>query len=387
MIGTRREFLAATFGSSRLLASAPFTRVRGGQTVPATAGRLLGTLNLGGRSGSAVPFETLIGTGLDARLVCDLSTLTPDTLVTSNEHFFVRTASPRVLPPADRWEIQIAGGTRAPQTFSLATLRDLVRPAGTHLLECSGNSDPSNYGLMSAARWDGIPVGALLDRVRASASQTHVLVAGVDDPATSRTSTPGASWIFSRDDLDRAGAFLATAMNGTPLPRDHGLPVRLVVPGWYGCACIKWVNRLDLVSRDAAATSQMREFAARTHQEGVPTLVRDFAPAIIDHAAVPVRVEKWVVGGRLTYRIIGIIWGGARPTNALSIRFRYNEAFIPVDDCPLPRSTTTWSLWSHAWRPDAPGRYQIVLRVNDPSLRTRRLDLYFYTREVDIEEV
>ena len=89
----------------------------------------------------------------------------------------------------------------------------------------------------------------------------------------------------------------------------------------------------------------------------------------------------------LAYRIIGIIWGGSKPTNALSIRFRSGQPWTPVDDCPLPASTLTWSLWSHTWRPEAPGRYQIVLRVDDPAIRTRRLDIFFYVREVDIDEV
>ena len=122
-------------------------------------------------------------------------------------------------------------------------------------------------------------------------------------------------------------------MNGAPLTRDHGFPVRLIVPGWYGCSCIKWVDRIDLVPDDAPATTQMQEFAARTHQDiataagrRTPPLARDFIPAVIDTAAMPVRVEKWIVDGRLAYRITGIIWGGSKPTNALSIRFKASAA-------------------------------------------------------------
>jgi hypothetical protein len=100
-----------------------------------------------------------------------------------------------------------------------------------------------------------------------------------------------------------------------------------------------------------------------------------------------VRVEKWIRGGRVEYRITGIIWGGAAPVNALSIRFRANQPWARVDDCPLPASTLTWSLWTHTWRPDAPGRYQIVCRIDDPSIRTRRLDLFFYVREIVIDDV
>ena len=102
---------------------------------------------------------------------------------------------------------------------------------------------------------------------------------------------------------------------------------------------------------------------------------------------MPVRVEKWTESGRPFYRIVGIIWGGSKPTNALSIRFRSSGAWTRVDDCPLPASTLTWSLWSHTWRPTEPGRYQIVLRVDDPTIRTRRLDLFFYVREVQVEDV
>src|SRR5438046_1830698 len=83
-------------------------------------------------------------------------------------------------------------------------------------------------GLIGVADWDGIPVASLLERAGPTSASSRVLVSGIDDlTERPRTSVPGASWIFSRDDLDRAGAFLATRMNGAPLPRDHGSPVRL----------------------------------------------------------------------------------------------------------------------------------------------------------------
>jgi hypothetical protein len=103
---------------------------------------------------------------------------------------------------------------------------------------------------------------------------------------------------------------------------------------------------------------------------------------------MPVRIERWVrAGGQTIYRVVGIIWGGARPTNALLIRFKHSGIWSPVSDCPLPANTATWSVWSHWWTPDAPGRYEIVLKVDDPSVGTRRLDLFFYVRSVEIEDV
>lgn len=381
---TRRQILKAT--AAAVLAPLELARAATpGARSGSPAGRLVGIVPL--RRSTSAPLETRLGSGLDGRLFTNLSTLTDDGLVVSNDRFFVRTTAPpevRRLPPET---IVIGGRVRQPVDVGLGSLAAAVQPMGTHLLECSGNTEAANFGLMSAARWDGVPLAPLLDRVTALGGTTRVLVSGIDDLTTpSSTSTPGASWVFARDDLDRAGAFLATRMNDVPLPLDHGFPVRLVVPGWYGCACIKWVNRIELVGDETEATSQMREFARRTHQEGVPRLAREFAPAVIDAAAMPVRVEKWLVDGRLVYRVVGVLWGGSKPTNALQIRFKSSEPFVPVTDCPLPASTTTWSLWRHDWHPPAPGRYQIVLRINDPGVRTRRLDLFFYTREVDVAE-
>jgi DMSO/TMAO reductase YedYZ molybdopterin-dependent catalytic subunit len=352
--------------------------------------RLIGEVPLVAPGVSAPPFGRLLGDGLDARLFTNLSAVRNPQSAIRNEEFFVRTAAPKALPAA--WSLTVAGLVQAPASLTLRDLEPLISTSGRYLMECSGNSDPSNFGLISTADWEGVPLAALLDRVKPSSGASRVMVSGVDDmAATPRTSVPGASWIFTRDELQRA--MLAVRMNGAPLPRDHGFPVRLIVPGWYGCSCIKWVDRIELVADEAPATTQMQEFAARTHQNigqlraHTPPLARDFIPAVIDTAAMPVRVEKWIVDGRITYRITGIIWGGSTPTNALSIRFKTSEPWVRVDDCAMPASTLTWSLWSHTWRPSVPGRYQIVLRVDDPAIRTRRLDLFFYVREIQIDDV
>jgi DMSO/TMAO reductase YedYZ molybdopterin-dependent catalytic subunit len=375
---SRREFLATA--AAALLPS----QILALQPVP--AGRFVGTVPFGPPGARVAPLQQLLGSGLDARLFSDLSSLAPDRLVTPTEHFFVRTAAALSLPSASGWTVALGD-----RVLAFSELERLSRPAGRYLIECSGNADPANYGLISVADWEGVPLPAILDRIRPprTSSPSRVLITGFDDETTpTRTSVPGASWIFSRDDL--ANAVLALRMNGDPLTRDHGAPVRLIVPGWYGCACIKWVTRVDLIGEDAPPTTQMREFASRTQQAGSPALARDYAPAVIDTAAVPVRIEQWDAGGMISYRVVGIIWGGAaakRPTNALAIRFKATEPWKPVENCPLPASTLTWSLWTHMWRPVSPGRYEIALKVTDPSIRTRRLDLFYYVREVTIDRV
>jgi hypothetical protein len=107
----------------------------------------------------------------------------------------------------------------------------------------------------------------------------------------------------------------------------------------------------------------------------------------MEHAAAPIRIEQWVVDGRVVYRVVGILWGGAEPTDALAIRFKAGEPYVRVDACAKPASTTTWSLWWHAWRPPAAGRYDIVLKIDDPRFPTKRLDVYYYARSVDIDQI
>jgi DMSO/TMAO reductase YedYZ molybdopterin-dependent catalytic subunit len=372
MLVGRRAFLAALF--------VPLAPIPGG--------RFVRNVQLGRLDGRPAPaLGVLMGEGLDARRFTDLSTLTPDALLTSPEQFFIRTSQTGEPIDADRWAIAVGGGVVRPQTLTLSTLASLQQSAGTHLIECAGNTDPANFGLMSAARWDGIPLAAALDRVQRRSGAWRIQVTGTE-PASgpSRSSVPGASWVFHRGDLERTGAFLATRMNGRELPAHNGFPVRLVVPGWYGCTCIKWVSRIDLVPDDTPATPQMIEFARRTHQEGQPRLAAEYAAPVIDFAAMPIRVEQWSIDGATVYRVVGIVWGGAQPARKLEIRFRRDEAFVPVSDYQAPTSTTTWSLWWHTWRPTASGVYPIVLRRGDPSVRSRRLDMFFYLREVRIEQ-
>ena len=184
---------------------------------------------LGNPSGlPATPLNRLLGSGLSARLFTDLSTLAPgaaDVSATPVDRFFVRTACPASLPEPASWTIEIAGLVESPSRVSVASLQSFASASGRFLLECSGNTDPANYGLLSTAEWEGVPLRDLLGRLAPSSSVWRVLVSGVDDDADAmQTSVPGASWIFSRDDLQRA--LLALRMNGEPLvSRVHGIDV------------------------------------------------------------------------------------------------------------------------------------------------------------------
>jgi len=347
----------------------------------------LGTLPFVGEG--TFPLDRTVGAGLGQRRALDLGSLSEAALLTPQDRFYVRTGCPDRLPPTTSWKVRVHGLVERPVEIPFDELRREAMDRGAHLLECAGNSRAAHFGFMSAASWTGVPLERLLGRVRLLPGATRMLVCGFDEHSTlDPGSVPGASWIFGLDQIREAGAFLATEMNGAPLRPDHGFPLRLLVPGWYGCTAIKWVNEIVLVDDEAPATDQMREYAGRTHQDPAgPRLAKDFQPATMDPAAVPVLVEKRsAADGAIFYRIVGILWGGRAPVHALRIRFNPDQSGAPVEDMGSGAGGT-WTLWSHTFRPRAPGRYRIELSVQDPGVRTRRLDTGFYAREIEIASV
>jgi hypothetical protein len=134
----------------------------------------------------------------------------------------------------------------------------------------------------------------------------------------------------------------------------------------------------------------MQEFAFRTMQRGSPKLARDYQPPAIDQAAMATRVEKWRVDERIKYRVAGILWGGTLPVKRLEIRFNPEQDYVPVDEFDRRENSNKndpWSFWGHSWTPASPGIYLLRLRVAEPVVQTRRLDMGFYVREVEITEV
>ena len=350
---------------------------------PFVGGALLGTVAFIGEGDPTM--ETLTGDGLDGRLYTDLSALGPDDLVTPTERFYVRTRASALLDFEAPVSLTIGGLTEAPVTLTLQDLAPLITPQGRHLLECSGNTGKAHFGLMSVGEWAGVSFGDLMKAVVRLPGATQALVSGFDTyPAPSVKSTPGASWVFTFAQLESAGAFFATELNGEPLPDDHGRPLRLLVPNWYGCTCIKWVREVTLVDDSEPSTPHMREFAQRTHQVGVPELASDYLPATLDQAAMPIRVEVWQVGAQVLHRVVGILWGGYSVTAKLVIRFAPEEEYVPVDICPAHAANDPWTLWSHAWTPPGPGTYAIQLQTSDPSVPKKRLDSGFYARTVTV---
>lgn len=388
---TRRKFLAGS--AAALAVSGRFSRLWAeGQPTPgrprihpSKRGNRLAVLPFDGEP--EVTFGVTEGKGLYGRRLLDLSDLDDSTLITPTDRYYVRTRAPEYLPPGGL-RLTVRTLTGPPLDLPMQELEAMAEPQGAHLCESADNGAAVRFGLMSAAEWKGVSLSSLVARYGAPEGDWMLLVDGFDRFASTGIQVnAGAGWILSPHDLEQTGAFLATEMNGAPLALDHGAPLRLVVPGWYGCAWIKWVHSVVMVPANSATTSQMKEFAGRTHQVGRPRLAKDYLPPVVDPVALPVRVERWKWRGYYYYRVCGVVWGGAAPAESVLIRFDPKEPFLPVDWFPPPESSTQWATWSHDWCPPVPGVYPIELAVGDSRLRTRRLTAGEYLRSVNILEL
>lgn len=367
---------------------------------PVANSRFRRVLNFVEESPSRIGFK--YGRGHDARRSLDVASLTePATRITPTERHFLRSEFPDLLRPGIIREIPVTTSEitdHEADSLKIST-EDLLRRSVPHdsvLMECAGNTGQQlGFGLMSVAEWAGVPLMEILQPLSMK-SEDRILVSGFDARTSRSThSSPGASWIFQQSELARSGAFLATQMNGKPLSPDHGAPVRLIVPYHYGCCQIKWVNEIRTVRDDVPATSQMIEFAVRTHQEidmdrlsnGESIPASEFLPPEMHPSALPVRAELWDSGNGNVVRIVGISWGGIQPAQKLVIRVGSQSSEVPVTAFVPRLSGLPFGLWCHLWVPERKidGQGLISMRFVDEGIRSARMDRGHYSRRIRLD--
>jgi hypothetical protein len=219
----------------------------------------------------------------------------------------------------------------------------------------------------------------LADLIGGVGTDSLVEVAGAG--RYSEDGSGSTSWIFHASDLIGAGAFLATSLGGAPLSRAHGAPVRLVVPGWYGCCSIKWVSSIAVVPPDAPASRQMVDYASRTHQNGVPERARDFRPATVACAAVVTRVTR----AERSFTAEGLVWGGTR--SVASVVLRTNGAdTVRADVAQAGGPRENWGFFATRFDP-GPGKEALLDARADASVPQPRVAAGWYARRVALDGV
>lgn len=286
--------------------------------------------------------------------------LTPEGLHYARSHF---------AQPGDRGAVSVGGAVARPRAFDLAAIRALPAHTLTVTLECAGNgraflSPPTpgeqwRLGAVSTASWTGSPLRALLEPAGLDSGTVELLFRGAD-----RGTPPdlGSEIAFERSlPLGRALAddvLVAYAMNGGPIPAEHGAPLRLVVPTWYGMASVKWLREI------VALREPFRGFyqAARYVIEGEP--LGEMHPRAVILPPGPLRA-----GAAVTVR--GYAWSGA-PIERVRCS---TDAGTSWTDATLGPSSgpAAWREWSLAWVPPA-GTHTLLACATDARGETQPLE-------------
>jgi len=292
--------------------------------------------------------------------------LDPDAYVVPNDRFFVRShgRSP-VIEPLD-WRLRIEGpGVRRPREFTYDQLVRMATDTVVRVLECAGNGrvhfarthariapgEQWGLGAVGVAQWTGVPLGQLLDQVGLTPAATEVVPEGLDEARVRRP-------LPRRKAVD--DTLVAVAMNGEPLPVDHGFPARLIVPGWAAVASIKWLGRIHVPDRPVLTPWNSVEYVLR----GPGYDDRPGGGEVITEQVMKSAVElPWparIGPGRIT--ITGRSWSPSSRIARVDVSLDGGRWF-PAQLRP-PNLPGAWVRWSFGWLA-RPGRHSIRVRATD----------------------
>ena len=294
--------------------------------------------------------------------------------VTPNRLFFVRNHFPVPAIDTTRWRLSVEGCLDHPRTWTFDELLNLPQRTVLATVECAGNGrsflTPHAHGVqwgsgaVGHAEWTGVPLREVLKPAGVRADGIEVLCEGWDRGSEADHPQP---MHFARS-LPLAKALhpdtlLATHMNGEPLEPEHGYPIRLFVPGWYGVASVKWLKRIAVLDSPFDGYFQTVKYTVRrrTPRE-VQTVV--VGPMMIKSEII--RPRQGDVLGLGPNRIAGIAWAGEEAIDRVEVSTDGGKTWN-LAALMGPRAAYSWTLWEYLWHINQPGPCQILARATSTS--------------------
>ena len=297
--------------------------------------------------------------------------------ITPNDRFYVR--SHFAVPTIDRanWRLKVEGAVKTPLELSYDDLMRMNAQTTTATLECAGNArvflSPAakgaqwGLGAVSNAEWAGVPLGAVLQRAGVDPNAVEVIFEGADMGEIKDPPKPTGAIHFARSlPLSHAllpGVLLAHHMNGEPLPVSHGFPLRLVVPGWYGMASVKWLTRIIVTPQPFNGHFQSVDYATWQRPYGIPTRVALTEMQIKSEIARPDMRE--VIKAGSVYRVFGAAWTGDSDIARVEVSADSGSTWQNAQLTGAP-ARHAWRFWEYKWAvPTRAGRYTLLSRATD----------------------
>jgi DMSO/TMAO reductase YedYZ molybdopterin-dependent catalytic subunit len=265
--------------------------------------------------------------------------------LTPNDAFFVRDHFDRPRLNVEAYVLPVTGAVQRMKGFTLAQLERLPQQRATCVLECAGNGRSRMVPVPGGVPWGDRAVGcatwegpALRDVLRPAGplpAALEVLARGAD------LGLEGGSVMHFERSLPLAvaqgeGPLLALRMNGQPLPEAHGAPVRLVVPGWYGVASVKWLTELRVLDKPFTGWFQRQRYVWDDGSVVGPMRPKSLLLSPVEGAEVPAGLLQ----------VHGKAWGGQGGVARVEVRVdeqAWQEALLREESGPWG-----WCAWSHA---------------------------------------
>jgi DMSO/TMAO reductase YedYZ molybdopterin-dependent catalytic subunit len=321
------------------------------------------------QSETVVPFTDLpekivLAPAADRRII-DIRTIdgpfTPADQFFTTQHY----GHPEVDPATFR--LKVSGLVERPKTLSLDELRKM---GGKELIagfECSGNRRPLQ-GLSSNGRWTGVPLRTVLEQAGLKAQAREIVFFGADrgeEDVEFRTQKYKVEQQYGRslprDVATSPEPFLAYALNGAPLTRHQGSPLRLIVPGWYGAPNVKWLSEIH-----AQADQYLGKFQARWYRTLKGEMVNGemkWTETAITRMQLKSFIARVTADGS-RHKVMGVVLHDGTPIKSVEVK---------VDDGPWQAATLdpatsakySWKLFTYTWNGATPGEHTLVSRVTD----------------------
>ncbi len=301
-----------------------------------------------------------------------LETLRYDVTPTGLHYLLAHYDIPAVDPTT--WRLDVCGAVRRAGALSLDNIRRRERVTRRVTMECAGNGrarlrprpvgQPWLVEAVGTAEWTGTPLAPLLREADLPGYAVEVSFTGCDRGIERGIEQDYARGLPLAEAL-RPDVLLAYEMNGAPLPPQHGFPLRLVVPGWYGMASVKWLREIRVLAEPFTGFQNVSAYRFKQHAADPGTPVTRIRPrALMIPPGVPDYMSRIRFAATAAHLLEGRAWSGQAPVTRVEVSTDAGRTWADATLDP-PDAPWAWRRWSHEWHPAEPGRYELVVRATD----------------------
>jgi DMSO/TMAO reductase YedYZ molybdopterin-dependent catalytic subunit len=306
-----------------------------------------------------------------------------DSFLTPNDLFYIRSHFKVPELTADSYRLCIRGAVERQLALNYEQLREFPSETRTATLECAGNSRvflvPQvegaqwELGAVGNAEWTGVPLRLLLEQAGLSRNACEVVFEGADRGVPKEPPVPPGPISYARSlplaKAVRPEVLVAFQMNGRELSQDHGYPVRLVVPGHYGMASVKWLTSIEVLEEPFQGYWQTSDYGYWDYIDGKPVRRPLSEIALKSQIARPSMYE--VIPASSDYLVTGAAWCGNTDVSEIEVSTNGGRHWAAAEfiDSAQPY---VWRRWQFLWHvPQKAGQCTLAARAKDASGATQ----------------